>query len=115
VAADLFRVEPSPGRHLGQSVVRVCGLLNSNHEGTFLDGVRPVMAPNVILDLTEVLALDSRGVAALMTVYNSFKREQRRLALVGLQPRVSQILGVAGVLPYLTVFESVAEAEEALT
>jgi anti-anti-sigma factor len=114
VAPDAFRVEPSPGRHLGQSVVRVSGLLNSTHESAFLDVVRPVVAPNVILDLTDVLALDSRGISALMIVFNNFKRERRRLALVGLQPRVAHILGVAGVLPYLKVFDSVAEAEEAL-
>jgi anti-sigma B factor antagonist len=112
---DLLRVESCAGKRDGQRILRVFGPLTFPTTGVkFLEQVRVETAPVVILDLRGVSSCDSSGIGALMQVYNTFKREDRRLALVGLNERVEAVLGITKVLSFFKVFATVEEAEDML-
>lgn len=78
----------------------------------FLEHVRVETAPVVILDLTGVTFCDSSGVGALTQLLDTFKRENRRLAIVP-SDRVKFVLGIAQVIDFFTRFPTVEEAENA--
>jgi anti-anti-sigma factor len=108
------RVEARDGnKGPGQRVVSVSGrLVFPNAELRFLERIRVETAPAVILDLSGVTFCDSSGVGALMQIHNTFKRENRRLALAAVNERAAFALRIAQVLSLFTVFPTLAEAEE---
>lgn len=109
-----FKVESCAGMRTGQRILRVSGPLSLKTERGFLEQVRAETAPVVILDLSSVPYVDSRGVAALVQVHMTFRREERRLALVGLGERVQYVLEITQVRGLFTVFATLTEAEEFL-
>ena len=115
MATEPLSIESSAGTRTGQSIVRLTGSLNMGTEPRFLEQIRAVTAPVVILDLSGVHYCESRGVAALVQVYKTFELEKRRLALVGLDQRVEHVLAITKVLPLFTVFATLSEAEQALS
>jgi anti-anti-sigma factor len=92
----------------------VSGPIDLYTDARFLEEVRAATAPVVILDLSGVLYCGSRGVAALVQVATAMKRENRRLALVGVHERVRKVLDITRVRFLFTEFATVAEAEQAL-
>jgi anti-anti-sigma factor len=68
----------------------------------------------VILDVSDLVDLDSTGVGTLLRTHVSFKLQKQHLALVGINEKVRLVLEITRVLGLLTVFETLAEAEEAL-
>jgi anti-sigma B factor antagonist len=116
MAAETVRVESCAGKHAGQLILRVYGSLHMSTAATFLDLVRAAeVVPIVILDLTDVHRCDSIGVGALLKLRKAFELEGRRLALAGLNDRLTLLLDVAQVKQFFDVFPSPAEAEERLT
>jgi anti-anti-sigma factor len=107
-------IQSRAGKATGQRIVQVSGRLDLATASTFLEQIRVETAPVVILDLTDVQSADSSGVGALAQIYKSFKLENRRLAVVGLNNKVRYVLEITHVLKVLTVFANLTEAEEAL-
>jgi len=112
MAAESLKVESCAGKSTGQLILRVSGRLDSSTEQRFLELVRPETAPILILDLSGVQSCDSRGVSALVQLYQAFQLEGRRLALAGLTERVRHVLAITRVAPLFTTFASRTEAEE---
>ena len=106
-------MESCAGRRTGQCILRVSGPLSSETEASFLEQVRVETAPVVILDLSGVHYADSRGIAALIQLYKTFKREHRRLGLVALDERVQRVLEITRVKHFFAVFATLDEAQEA--
>ena len=112
MAPESFKVESFAGKSTGQLIVRVSGQLDINTEQRFLELVRAETAPILILDLSGVQNCDSRGIAALVQIYQAFQREGRRLALAGVNERVRVVLSITRVGPLFKTFTSPTEAEE---
>ena len=112
MAPESFKVESLAGKSTGQLILRVSGHLDINTEQRFLELVRAETAPILILDLSGVQNCDSRGIAALVQIYQAFQREGRRLALAGLNERVRLVLSITRVGPLFKTFTSPTEAEE---
>ena len=109
-------MESRAGKSSDQRIVRISGRLSFTTTALrFLEQIRVETAPVVILDLSDVTFCDSSGVGALMQIYTTFKRENRRLALAGVTERVRAILGITRVLSLFAVFATVEDAEAALT
>ena len=110
------KVEARDGRQgPAVRVLRISGALTyPNDHLKFLELVRVETAPSVILDLSGVTFCDSSGVGALMQIHNAFKRENRRLALAAINERAALALRVAQVIPFFTIYVTVADAENAL-
>jgi anti-sigma B factor antagonist len=60
-----------------------------------LDGLGPYRVIEV--DCRELEFLDSTGIAMLLGLHRRLEREQRRVVLTGLMPRIRRVLQIAGV------------------
>lgn len=100
---------------MNQRILRVAGPLMSSTSHAFLEQIRVETSPVVILDMASVDDIDSNGIGTLAKVNMSFQRQNRRLAVVALTPKVHRMLEVTRVLTVLTVFATGSEAENALT
>jgi anti-anti-sigma factor len=113
---DAPRVEARDGRNPGQRILNVSGRLvfpTRLLAMEFLEHARVETSPVVILDLRGVTFCDSSGVGALTQLLDTFKRENRRFAIVP-SDRVTFVLGIAQVLDFFTRFSTVEEAEDAV-
>jgi anti-anti-sigma factor len=110
-----LEVKSRVGKRAGQRIVEVSGRLVFENKEKLDMSVRKENDPMVILDLNGLLHVDSYGVGTLVRMQVSYSGEKHRLALVGLSEKVRHVLEITKVLPLFRVFETVAEAEEALT
>jgi anti-sigma B factor antagonist len=69
---------------------------------------------NIVVDLTEVRFIDSSGLGALIAAYKSAAAKASVLKLAGLQPQVRSVMELTGMHRVFEVFESVAQAMEAV-
>ncbi|HEY8559631.1 MAG TPA: STAS domain-containing protein [Pyrinomonadaceae bacterium] len=68
---------------------------------------------NIHLNFAEVCYLDSSGVGELVSGYTAISRENGRLKLVDLPPRIYQLLAITKLLTVFEVDESDPKAIEA--
>jgi anti-sigma B factor antagonist len=73
-----------------------------------------VAAPRLIVDLSEVPMMDSVAIGALVRAFVSCHKSGRKLALVGMNHRVQNVLHITGIAPLFDSYATVAQAEEAL-
>lgn len=111
---EAFRVETQPSRHEGQSILTLAGPFTSASSGAFSDAVAATESPRVIVDMTNVPLVDSMAVGSLVRAFVSCHKSGRKLALVGLNHRVHNVLHLTGVAPLFDTYATVAEAEAGL-
>jgi len=109
-----MEIKTSDGARPGQRVLRLNGSLNLMTVPAFLEALRAETAPAVIVDFSGVRMLDSAGVGSLIQVFVTFRNAKRKLALVGLSPRLLEVLEITRVQKLLPIFATAAEAESAL-
>jgi anti-sigma B factor antagonist len=109
-------IEARAGKGTGRRILQVKGPLTSFTSDTFKEQVlvETAPAPVVILDMSGVEDVDSNGIGTLTLVHMSFQRQSRRLAVVGLTPKVRRMLEVTRVLSALPVYVTEQEAEDEL-
>src|SRR4030095_3141768 len=83
-------IEARAGKGTGRRILQVKGPLTSSTSDTFKEQVlvETAPAPVVMLDMSGVEDVDSNGIGTLTLVHMSFQRQSRRLAVVGLTPKV---------------------------
>jgi anti-sigma B factor antagonist len=108
-----LRVERVAGSRAEHTILRLTGPLTLSNLFEFQSLVRAEKAPVVIIDLTNVPYVDSAGIGSLMGAYVSRQKDGHSLPLVGVNQRVKDALEVTRVLPFFSVYPSVAEAEAA--
>jgi anti-anti-sigma factor len=111
---ESFRVETHPSKHPGQSILILAGPFTSASSGAFTDAVAATDSPRVIVDMTSVPLVDSMAVGSLVRAFVSCHKSGRKLALVGLNHRVHNVLHLTGVAPLFDTYTTVAEAEAGL-
>jgi anti-anti-sigma factor len=111
---EAFRVETQPSKHEGQSILVLAGPFTSASSGAFNDAVTATTTPRVIVDMTDVPLVDSMAVGSLVRAFVSCHKSGRKLALVGLNHRVHNVLHLTGVAPLFDTYATVAEAEAGL-
>jgi len=87
------------------TVVRVSGNLTRPDAGTFKDQVKALIPQGgrLVLDLSDVIYMDSSGLGGVVSVYVSTKKAGCELKLINLNKRVRELLGVTNLL---SVFET---------
>ncbi len=108
-----FRVVTQPGTREGLHVLALRGALTSTSSPAFTEAVIGVAAPRLILDLSGVPMIDSVAIGALVRAFVSCHKSGRKLALVGMNHRVQNVLHITGIAPLFDSYETVAQAEEA--
>ncbi len=97
----------------GACVVRLAGELDADDA----PGVRSLLAEQVlegsgslVLDLSELVFVDSAGLAALVAAHKGTRAAGTCLVLAGVSPQVAKVLAISGLDGVLTVAPSVPEA-----
>jgi anti-sigma B factor antagonist len=109
-----FRVVTQPGTRDGLHVLTLRGALTSTSSPAFTEAVIGVAAPRLIVDLTGVPMVDSVAIGALVRAFVSCHKSGRKLALVGMNHRVQNVLHITGIAPLFDSYETVGQAEQAL-
>lgn len=110
-----FAIDSNPGSRPDIQILAAAGAITSSNSATFQDAVSKVTARYLILDLTAVPSVDSMAVGALVRTYVWCNKSGRRLALVGVNRRVHNVLELTGIEPLFDTFDTVAEAERSLS
>ena len=109
-----FDVSGFAGANAGVHILRVTGAITHSTASVFQEAVCAVASPSLIVDLSAVPSVDSMAVGALVRAYVSCNKARRRLALVGLNHRVVNVLRITGVDSLFDAYPSIPEAESAL-
>jgi anti-sigma B factor antagonist len=114
MSLETFRVLAQPSIGTGQQILQLKGAFTSTASAVFLEAVAAVGAPRLILDLTDVPMVDSMAVGALVRAFVSCHKTGRKLALVGLNHRVHNVLHLTGIAPLFDTYATISEAEAGL-
>jgi len=114
MSAETFHVERRPGLSGAIDILTVKGPITHSTSPAFQEAISTVTAPRLIVDLTEMPSVDSQAVGALVRAFVTCNKAGRRLAFVGLNHRVKNVLKITGVEPLFDTYASVAEAEARL-
>ncbi len=109
-----FRVVTKPGNREGLHILLLKGAFTSSSSPIFNDAVIAVAAPRLIVDLSEVPMMDSMAIGALVRAFVSCHKSGRKLALVGMNHRVQNVLQITGIAPLFDSYDTIAQAEGAL-
>ena len=110
MSAETFHVERRPGLSGAIDILTVKGPITHSTSPAFQEAISTVTAPRLIVDLTEMPSVDSQAVGALVRAFVTCNKAGRRLAFVGLNHRVKNVLKITGVEPLFDTSASVAEA-----
>ena len=110
-----FQIAGRPGANAGVHILSVKGAITHATSSALQEAVNAAAARSLIIDLTEVPSVDSMAVGALVRVYVSCTKGGRKLALVGLNHRVRNVLQIVGVDPLFDTYPTIPEAESALS
>jgi anti-sigma B factor antagonist len=113
--AEAFHVAGRAGSNPNVHILSVIGAINATSSPAFQNAVGAATAPQLILDLTEVPSIDSMAIGVLVRAFVSCNKSGRKLALVGLNHRIRNILQITGVDPLFETYASIPEAESALS
>ena len=109
-----FRVVEEPGPSAGLQILHLKGPITHESSPKLVEAVLAVNELRMIIDLSEVPLVDSVAIGALVRAYVHCQKTKRRLAFVGLNPRVKSVLRLTGVDPLFDSYETIAEAESAI-
>jgi anti-sigma B factor antagonist len=112
---EAFQVARRAGSGAGVDILTVKGPITHSTSSAFQEAVAAALGPRLIVDLTEMPSVDSLAVGALVRAFVSCNKSGRKLAFVGLNHRVRNVLKITGVEPLFDTYASVAEAEAGLS
>ncbi len=112
---ESFQVVGRAGANASVHILSVRGAITPPTSPAFQEAARAAAAPGLIIDLREVPSVDSMAIGALVRVLVSCTKSGRRLALVGLNHRVINVLKITGVDSLFDTYPTVPEAESALS
>ena len=110
-----FRVIPQRGAIEGLQILFAKGPITHESSPVLVDAVLGVSERRLIIDLSEVPSLDSVAIGGLVRAYVHCQKTGRRLAFVGINPRVTNVLRLTGVEPLFDSFATIGEAESAVS
>ena len=112
--AEPFRVAKRTGSNANVDILSVTGSITFSSSPAFQGAIAAASAPRLIIDLSEVPSVDSMAVGTLVRTFVSCHKSGRKLALVGLNHRVRNVLQITGIDPLFDTYATIAEAEAAL-
>ena len=113
--AESFQIAGRAGTNASIHILSVKGAITHTTSPALQEAASGVDAPRLIIDLSEVPSVDSMAVGSLVRVYVSCTKSGRKLALVGLNHRVRNVLQIVGVDPLFDSYPTIPEAESALS
>jgi anti-sigma B factor antagonist len=114
VADDKLIVQGRAGTRPGVQVLAITGPIRYGALEPLQEAVKSAKEPALILEMSGVPYMDSTAVGVLVQAYVTCQKSGRKLALVGMNGRIANILRLVGVDILFTTFDSVSQAEESL-
>jgi len=108
-----LQVASRDGSNPNVHIVSLKGSITHASSPAFQDAISTSHKPRLIIDLSEVPSVDSMAIGALVRAYVSCQKTGRKLALVGLNHRIRNILQITGVDPLFDVYPTISDAEAA--
>ena len=103
-------------RHAGPiSLLDVSGRLTSFETGALRESISRLLKQgrkNIVLNLSELQYLDSSGIGELARMYVSVVKESGQMKVIGLSPKVEEILKITQLYQVFPEFPSEEEALE---
>lgn len=97
------------------AIVRPCGSLNAANAAEFQQTLSAVVLSEqndaLIIDMSQVEALDSAGLMALVSTLNLAKANQKRLSLCSISTSVRIVFELTQLDRVFEIFENVSTAE----
>lgn len=93
-------------------VVEMRGPLTITCVSKLREAVQLSTEPHLLLLMSDVPYVDSSGAGALVNVYVSCQRRGRKLGIVGVSPRVRELMRITMVERLFSFYDSVEQAEE---
>jgi len=111
-----IQIEASNGARSGERILRLRGPLNIHTIFNFQSAVRTeeALASALIIDFKDVPHIDSAGLGAVVGAFVSAQRQQRKLALVGMNERVKALVSMSNLTQIFKPYATVEEASRAL-
>jgi anti-sigma B factor antagonist len=108
-----LRIEDVASPEHDQYLVRLTGPIVINNLFEFQSKIRSNSARRLIIDMAAAPYVDSAGIGALVGAHITQQKNDRSLALVGVNDRVRAALQVTRVESFFRFFQTVPEAERA--
>jgi anti-sigma B factor antagonist len=108
-----LQYEISPGKAPETLIVRMNGPLTLLNLFGFQDQLRSIQSPFTILDFENVPYMDSAGLGAIVNLYVSAQKNNRRVVMAGVNDRVLALFQQTKVDQILVFHENLASAEAA--
>ncbi|MFZ0634821.1 MAG: STAS domain-containing protein [Candidatus Acidiferrales bacterium] len=96
----------------GPEVLTLIGPLVMATTATFQEWLRSETAGSVILDFNEVPFIDSAGLGAMISIFLHYKRNSRKLALVGVNEKCHALFRMTNVESLFPNFATVDDARK---
>lgn len=100
-----------PGSVAGQTVFELTGSLELQQVFAFQNRMRDDESPVTILDMKNIVYLDSAGIGALVNANVSRLRSNRKLVIAGITDRAKTVLEVTKTAQFFEFYPTVAVAE----
>lgn len=100
-----------PGAVAGQTVYELNGSLELQQIFAFQNKMREDESPVTILDMTNIIYIDSAGIGALVNANVSRQRRGRKFAIAGITERAKTVLEVTKTAQFFEFYPTAAEAE----
>lgn len=100
-----------PGSAAGQTVFELNGCLELQQVFAFQSRMREDQSPVTILDMCNIVYIDSAGIGALVNANVSRIRSGRKLAIAGITDRVKTVLEVTKTAQFFDFYPTAADAE----
>jgi anti-sigma B factor antagonist len=110
---DPLTIEEVTSSSTGTRVLRLTGPIMLSNLFDFQAKVRANTSRALILDMSGVPYVDSAGIGAMVGAYVTHNKDNRSLALVGVNDRVLGTLSMTRVDGFFKRYDSVAAAEAA--
>jgi anti-anti-sigma factor len=111
MALPTLQIVAREGKRPGHRLLTLIGPLTLETVSDFLRVIRADTSEAVIMDFSAVPFIDSAGVGAMVQSYVRFMNSKRRLAITGLNARVTAVLDITRVNKFFPIFPTVDEAE----
>jgi len=110
-----LKIEVKDGSTPDVKIVVFDGPVTLNNIFHIKDHLKQAQAPVMILDLTKVNYMDSAGIGVLVNAHVSTENHGAKMGLVGVGARPKAVMEVTRVINVFHIYDSIADAEKALT
>ena len=102
-----------PGSRDGVEIVSVSGPFTLGNMFEFQRALQEMRPPYLIFDIAGVPYMDSAGLGLLVNFYVASQKSSRKMAVVGVTPRIMALFEMTKVDGLLKIYPTVEDAERA--